>query len=247
MIHNLSEMVLIQGGTFVMGSLDGYIDEKPPHEVEISPFYLDVRVVTNREFQAFIKANPEWSKRNITPDKADKNYLNLWDGDECPEELLEFSVINVSQHAARAFAKWVGKRLPTEAEWEYAASGPERFKWSLGNIFLPEDYVFGLDGGQPRGSIPATHRPNSYGLYDMSGLIWEWTEDRYSADFYKKSGRINPVNRNMNEEWGVLRGGSAYFDDSFFLRVHIRGRNFPVACNEDYGFRCARDVNKSSL
>lgn len=246
MRSELSKMVLIPGGHFIMGSLDGYIDERPLHEVFISPFYLDARVVTNREFQAFVKASPEWSKRNLTSRKVDQNYLNLWDGDECPEEIMDFSVINVSQYAARAFAKWAGKRLPTEAEWEYAAGGRQRFKWSLGNSFVPQDYVFGLDGGQPRGAQPATHPSNSFGLYDMSGLVWEWTEDSYGADFYEKSPPINPINRNRDEEWGVLRGGAAYFDDPVFLRIHIRGRNFPVACNEDYGFRCARDAAPSS-
>jgi formylglycine-generating enzyme required for sulfatase activity len=242
MVIPLSDMVLIPGGTFIMGSTEGNIDEQPPHEVEISPFYLDERVVTNREFQAFILANPEWSKTRITPDKADTNYLNLWDDDYCPEELLDFCVINVSQLGTLAFCKWVGKRLPTEAEWEFAAGGPERFKWSLNNEFRPEDYVFNRDAGQPRGETPASHRPNGYGLYDMSGLVWEWTQDAYSTDFYARSPRVNPVNRRGDEGRFVVRGGSAYFDNPSYLRVHQRGRNAPQACHEDYGFRCARDV-----
>lgn len=243
MVIPLSDLVLIPGGHFIMGTTDGNIDERPPHEVEISPFYLDERVVTNREFQAFVLANPEWSKTRITQAEASRNYLNLWDGDDCPEELLDFCVINVSQLAAIAFCQWVGKRLPTEAEWEFAAGGPERFKWSLSSEFRPEYYVFNRDAGQPRGALPACYPPNGYGLYDMSGLVWEWTQDAYSADFYARSQRNNPVNRESDEGRFVVRGGSAYFDNPSYLRVQMRGRNVPQACNEDYGFRCARDVN----
>jgi formylglycine-generating enzyme len=238
----LSEMALVPGGPFLMGSEGGYIDERPLHEVEIASFHMDVRVVTNREFQEFIGANPQWGKDRVTPGMADQNYLNLWEGNHCPEDLLEHSVINVSQPAAEAFARWAGKRLPTEAEWEYAAGGPERLVWGVSAVFDPRDHVFALDGGQPRGAVPGRHRPNAYGLYDMCGLGWEWTQDRYDDDFYGRSGRTNPVNRNPDAEWSVLRGGSAYFDDPFFLRIHIRGRNAPTACNEDYGFRCAHDV-----
>jgi formylglycine-generating enzyme required for sulfatase activity len=238
----LSEMALISGGAFMMGSEDGYIDERPVHLVEVAAFYLDVRVVTNREFQEFISANSEWRKDNVLPEMADQNFLNLWANDRCPDDLLDYSVINVSQPAAAAFARWAGKRLPTEAEWEYAAGAEDRLVWSVTNKFDQQHHEFGLDGGQPRGSVPAQHRPNGYGLYDMCGLVWEWTQDRYDDDFYQLSERVNPVNRNQSAEWAVLRGGSAYFDDPFFLRIHIRGRNVPAACNEDYGFRCARDA-----
>jgi formylglycine-generating enzyme required for sulfatase activity len=225
-----------------MGSDAGYHDELPLHEVEISPFELDERVVTNREYRLFLQENPEWRKDRITPDRANSDYLNLWIDSACPDELLDHSVINVSQHAAAAFAHWAGKRLPTESEWEYAAGGPDRLLWSVSDRFNPTHHVFGLDGGQPRGAVPAGCPPNAFGLYDMCGLVWEWTQDRYDPEFYARSPRVDPVNADPAAAWGVLRGGAGYFDDPFFLRIHIRGRNDPVACNEDYGFRCARNL-----
>ncbi|MBK8464889.1 MAG: SUMF1/EgtB/PvdO family nonheme iron enzyme [Chloracidobacterium sp.] len=235
-------MSLIPGGMFLMGTEDGYIDERPVHRVELSPFYLDERVVTNREYQEFIVAKPQWQKDQVSSEVADQNYLNLWLDGRCPEELLDHSVINVSQRAAQEFAHWVGKRLPTEAEWEYAAGGLERLKWSIADSFEPQSYAFGQDGSRPCGSPPGQYPQNSFGLFDMCGLVWEWTQDSYETDFYQASEARDPVNRNPKAEWSVLRGGAAFFDDPFFLRIHIRGRNHPTACNEDYGFRCARDV-----
>lgn len=237
-----SEMVLIAAGTFLMGSQERYINEHPIHEVELSAFYMDARVVTNREFQQFIQENPEWSKDRITPEMADQDYLNLWIDGRCPDELLDYSVINVSQVAAEAFARWIGKRLPTEAEWEYAAGGPERYTWSTSNAFDPEQYVCALDGNQPKGALPAQRKPNSWGLFDMCGLGWEWVQDRYEDDYYARSPRCNPLNGSLATEYSVLRGGCAYTDDPFYLRIYIRGRSFPQACHEDYGFRCARDA-----
>lgn len=225
-----------------MGSESGNIDERPVHEVELSPFYMDVRVATNREYQAFVDANPNWRRDRIAPEMADGNYLNLWANDRCPDTLLDHSVINVSQFAAAAFAAWVAKRLPTEAEWELAAGGPSRLEFGVSTQFDVANHVIGLDGGQPRGAVPGQLRPNEFGLHDVCGLGWEWTQDHYDADFYAHSPRKDPVNRSRTAKWSVLRGGSGYFDDPAYLRIYIRGRNVPQACNEDYGFRCARDA-----
>jgi len=243
-VQQMSKAVLVPGGTFKMGSDRGHVDELPIHEVYISTFYMDERVVNNREYQYFIDENPEWHPDNVSFEWVDENYLNLWVTGRCPEELLDHSVINVSRYAALAFAKWVGKRLPTEAEWEYAAGGRERFEYGVAERFDPSNHVTGLDGGRPKGAVPATLRHNSYGLYDVSGLGWEWTQDSYDADWYPRSPRKDPCNTDPNTEWCVLRGSSAYFQDSDFMRIHLRGRNSRRACNEDYGFRCARDLDE---
>ncbi len=236
-----SEMVLIPGGVFTMGSNEGYINEQPKHEVKIRPFFLDVRVVTNSEFQLFVRNNQQFLKTKISRKIADKNYLNQWNEDECPEELLNRSVINVSAYVAEAFAKWVGKRLPTESEWEYAAGGIENYTWGNHSEFEDKNYICFRDGGHPIGFIPKTCPANSFGLFDMSGIGWEWLQDAYEIDYYSKSPFFNPVNMNLSDD-RVLRGGSAYLDNPKYMRIHVRGRNNPTACNEDYGFRCAKDV-----
>lgn len=238
----LSEMKLVKGGVFRMGDDAGHYGEKPVHEVRINDFMADVRVVTNREYGIFLEENPEWRKVNIPFDLADQDYLNLWENGRCPDELLDFSVINISYFAAKAFAEWAGKRLLTEAEWEYAAGGSHQMKWSLGNEFDASKYVFGLDGGQPKGAKPCQFPPNIHGLYDMSGLVWEWVADYYSPNFYEISPFFDPLNREPAAE-RVLRGGSAYFDDGSYLRIAQRGKNLPNACHEDYGFRCAKSID----
>lgn len=238
----LSEMSFIKGGVYQMGDDNGHYGEKPKHEVNINPFLVDIRVVTNREYSEFIDDNPNWEKGKVPYELADNDYLNLWEGGFCPPEIIDFSVINVSYFAAKAFAKWAKKRLLTEAEWEYAAGGSHQLKWSLGNKFEHDKYVFGLDGGQPKGAKPCQFSPNIHGLFDMSGLVWEWVEDYYSVDFYSISPCDNPKNTNRTNE-KCLRGGSAYFDNENYLRTTQRGKNLPNACHEDYGFRCAKDIN----
>lgn len=243
-LENLSPMVLIPCGTYQMGSKRGHVDERPIHDVELPGFYLDKRVVINREFQRFVDENPHWHPHRVSKEWVDDNYLNLWVTGCCPEDLLDHSVINVSWHAAAAFAQWAGKRLPTEAEWEYAAGGPQRFEYGVSSSWSASNHITGLDGGRPRGAVPGTLPPNGFGLYDVSGLGWEWTQDSYGAEWYQHTPRQNPCNRDPDAEWCVLRGSSAYFPDPGFMRIHLRGRNSPRACNEDYGFRCARDMKE---
>lgn len=237
---NQSEMVFISGGTFLMGSDEGNSNEKPIHEVEIKSFYLDRFVVSNRQYKDFVDANPQWRKTNITQTVADEDYLNIWSGNDYPLELADYAVINVSWFAATAYAEWREARLPSEAEWEFAAGGDEHFKWSLGNNFEPQIYCFDISHdpiGFPVGAYPA----NSYGLYEMSGGVWEWARDSYEVDFYKRSPNDNPLN-SVDSHRKSLRGGSGHFDNPSYLRCAVRGSNDPRACHEDYGFRCAADV-----
>ncbi len=234
---NTSGMILIPGGIFLMGSEQGNSNEVPVHEVEVSPFYLDQYVVTNREYREFVLANPQWRKGQAGPPNVDKDYLNLWEGTEYPAELADFSVINVSWYAATAYAEWLSKRLPTEAEWEFAAGGKEHFKWSLGNDFDSRLYSFGYTT-DPVGFRVGSYPPNSYGLYEMSGGVWEWALDSYEVDAYQRGVRDNPLNR-VESGRKSLRGGSCHFDNPSYLRCAVRGSNDPDACHEDYGIRCA--------
>lgn len=235
-----SGMVLIPGGTFQMGSTEGNANEVPVHTVSVQSFYLDECVVTNRQYQRFLLECPQWRKENASPEHVDQDYLNLWDGTNFPVGLDDYAVINVSWHAASHYAAWLGKRLPTEAEWGYAAGGKEHCKWSLGSQFEPGQYWFGITT-DPIGFPVKTRPANSYALYEMSGGVWEWVQDYYDHDFYSRSPLKDPINQNLGPE-RVLRGGSCHFEDLNYLRCDVRGRNLPQACHEDYGFRCAKDV-----
>ena len=115
-------MVLIPAGSFEMGG-DVYEEEQPVHPVHLDAFYMDVYEVTNSQFKAFVDANPLWQKDKIADRFHDGEYLSDWDGTDYPSGMANYPVVFVSWYAAMAYAAWAGKRLPTEAEWEYAARG----------------------------------------------------------------------------------------------------------------------------
>lgn len=240
MSSGVTETVLITGGDFLMGDDGGESDERPKVLVRVQPFLIDVHPVTNVQFHQFLLANAAWRPSVVGRDLAEESYLNLWHGTEFPEHLSDYALINVSWFAARAYAHWVGKRLPTEAEWEFAAGGPEHTRYSLGDAFDPTDYSFAIVD-DPIGFPVKQYRPNGFGLFDMSGGVWEWTQDYYDHDAYAQFDPQRPVN-DVPSDRRTLRGGANTFTDPHFLRCAMRGRNLPAAAHEDYGFRCAVDV-----
>ena len=137
-------MVLITGGEFPMGVKLGQDDEMPLHFANVKPYNIDKYEVTNRQFKEFVNANPQWSKKKIPLKYHDGDYLKHWPKGTYPPRLANHPVVYVSWFAAKAYCKWAGKRLPTEAEWEKAASynllnknmPPNRkFKWNFGDVF----------------------------------------------------------------------------------------------------------------
>ena len=166
-----TEMVRIPAGEFQMGSNE-ITEATPRHTVYLDEFYIDPYEVTNAQFKAFIDANPEWRKDNIPRKYHDGNYLKHWDGNDYPNGRAHHPVVYVSWYAAMAYAKWVGKRLPTEAEWERAARGGiahKRYVW--GNSRDPGRANYGYYGKRTRNV--GSYLPNGYGLYDMGGNVWE--------------------------------------------------------------------------
>ena len=119
------DMVLIPAGTFQMGSDDpaAYDGEQPVHPIHLDAFYMDKYAVTNAQFKAFVDANPDWQKDNIADKFHDGRYLDSWNCNNYPSRKGEHPVVRISWYAAMAYTAWAGKRLPTEAEWEYAARG----------------------------------------------------------------------------------------------------------------------------
>ena len=177
------EMVLIPAGEFQMGSNDGDDDEKPVHSVYVDAFYMDKYEVTNAQFKKFVDTNPQWQKDHIEDRFHDGDYLKYWNGNNYPSEKGNHPVTWVSWYAAMAYAKWTGKRLPTEAEWERAARGGLVVKtYPHGNMITLRDANYGRNVGDTTavGSYPA----NGYGLYDMIGNVWEWCLDEYNTNFY---------------------------------------------------------------
>lgn len=215
---DLTKMVWVEGGTFQMGSNSGESDEKPVHTVTVSGFFMDKYEVTQAEYQRVMGTNPSYFEH--CPD--------------CP-------VDNVTWYEAVEYAKKVGKRLPTEAEWEYAARGGNQ---SRGYQYAGSDNLDAVgwyDGNSGEKTHPVGQKkPNELGLYDMSGNVWEWCADWYDENYYAKSPTINPQGPSSGSI-RVLRGGSGGNLD-YFCRVSVRNW-VPDSCDLiGGGFRCVRDL-----
>jgi iron(II)-dependent oxidoreductase len=213
-----SDMVRIPGGTFTMGSNDGNSDEKPPHQITVNGFWMDVTEVTNTEFKKFVDSSG-YRPRRWSYDSGKPNH----------------PAVNVTWNDTVAYCRWAEKRLPTEAEWEYAAGGPDHLKWSFGNKFESSKYsfnryIFNKSGTEAVGSYPA----NGYGLYDMSGSVWEWVSSLYKPYPYRADdGREDPSASGSR----VLRGGSwDYYASN--LRMAYRFYSDPSSGFDVIGFRC---------
>lgn len=211
-------------------------DEMPTHTVRVDSFYMDCTEVTNRQFNEFVRATGyqaqgEWRK-HIGSDR--------WG----------HPVVNVTWRDADAYARWAGKRLPTEAEWEYAARGGTSHRWfpwgdqpdparanyrhQGENIFAGLWRLFGLRGigTKPVGSYP----PNGYGLSDVSGNVAEWCHDPYEPYPGGQTRERFPA------DWRITRGGSWEAPNAVFVRMTIRGARHANSSKYDLGFRCAKSV-----
>ncbi len=256
-------MVLIPEGDFQMGSNgeNANESEKPIHTVYVDAFYMDEHLVTNAQYMVFIDANPQWGKppdwfgikrnRKTAIDKRyhDGDYLKHWDEKSYPQDKAEHPVTWISWYAARAYAEWVGKRLPTEAEWEKAArAGQNANEYPCGNAINDSkaNYNCNIGDTTPVGQYQA----NRYGLYDMAGNVWEWCLDTYHPRFYTNPihrnpiadvNNLGPVNNQLtsNTIQRVLRGGS-WLDAAQFLRTAYRYKNTPTRTLAGIGFRCVK-------
>jgi iron(II)-dependent oxidoreductase len=225
-----TEMVRIPPGEFIMGD-DSEGDHHPPHRVWVRSFYLDVYEVTNAQYFAFCRA-------------TDRKLPEFWGSQRyrCGPDWPDHPVVGISSRDAEAYAEWVGKRLPTEAEWEYAARGG-----LAGNHYAHGDEIdsttanysrAGTGGTMPVGSYP----PNGFGLYDMSGNVVEWVADRYAADYYANSPAENPTGPETGK-FRVIRGGG-WHSGPYCSRVYFRNGLPANWLDFNVGFRCARTAEE---
>ncbi len=238
-----------------MGSndADSLEHEQPVHTVYVDAFYMDTHEVTNADFQRFVLANPQWQKSRIPRNLHTGYYLSHWDDDNnYPADKANHPVVEVSWYAAVAYAAWAGKRLPTEAEWEYAARGGlagKKYPWGDTIDISHANY-----GNEVRGTTPVGHyAPNGYGLYDMAGNVDEWCLDEYDEGFYASSPAQNPLSGSPDIQtlldnytsaglFHVLRGGS-WDIAAEGVRVSERYSLPPSYTNGGAGFRCAWSVS----
>jgi len=286
----IAPMKNLSGGNFRMGSDTApEADQRPVHQVRLDPFKMDVYQVTNRQFQMFVRETHYettaerhgWSyvfhsQRKMWVRMVDVNwrnpsgsnlYIDLDSG--AMTAMLDLPVVHVSWDDAQSFCSWAKKRLPTEAEWEYAAKGgllDALYPWGNqrqvdGKYFanfwqgrFPDENT-GADGFlglAPVGSFP----PNHYGFFDLGGNVWEWCGDRYVADYYRRCPLDNPpgpsaeegetatvARMSLRKEEGRYVGETMGGIDTVPLRV-IRGGSFLSAENSDAGYRTTARSNQ---
>ncbi len=252
--QRIAGMVLIPAGQFQMGSDDAEAqnDEQPVHTVQVDAFYMDAYEVTNAQFKAFVDANPNWQKDRIANRFHNGNYLKSWNGNNYPSGTAHYPVTHVSWYAAMAYAEWAGKRLPTEAEWEYAArGGVADMKYPWGDTITNREANYDSNAGGTR--AVGRYAANGYGLHDMAGNVWEWCLDEY-GNIFTESPRENPIVggqtlQELSDNFAsipansqrVLRGGS-WLNPARSLRVSARSKSTPRITYDDLGFRCATAV-----
>lgn len=238
----LTEMVIVPGGLYSRGNDKGSRDEKPRHKVTISSFALDIHSVTNEQFVRFLEfMGGEKDVNNNDIIRLRSSRIRRSNGKLMIESgYSKHPVVGVTWYGAVAYAKWVGKRLPREAEWEIAASGGiEDAEYPTGiTIDHTQANFFNSDT-----TAVMSYPPNGYGLYDMVGNVYEWCEDWYAYNYYDISLQ-EPENPTGPQQgvYRVLRGGcwKSLKED---LRCSHRHRNNPGTVNGTYGFRCAADVS----
>jgi len=260
-----SEMVYFEGGSFMMGSDNGTPQEKPAHQVDVKPFKMDKYPVTVAEFRKFIEATKFQTEADRFGDSGVFDFnTSSWTlvpganwqypmGKNAPQAGDNYPVTHVSWNDATAYAVWAGKRLPTEAEWEYAArcggKNNSKFSWGneliqngkyMANVWQGEDLKAsqGADGfalTSPVGSFPET----SCGLSDMGGNVWNWCSDVYVM----YPGNYTPFQ--YNSEAKAIRGGSFFFDQNGESSYSTTGRssNTKETSLFNTGFRCVQDAN----
>ncbi len=208
-------MVLVQGECFEMGDTfeEGKPDEKPTHRVCLSDFWIDKYEVTQKQFGLLMGGNPSRFKGC----------------DNCP-------VDSVSWFKSKAYCSFAGKRLPTEAEWEYAArERGKKVKYGAGKDSITKKEA-NYNGSRP---LPVGgFTPNALGIYDMSGNLREWAGDWYDKDYYNASRLENPKGPGVGQ-LRVLRGGY-WGDDPERLRATVRQPARPGVRHFANGFRCAK-------
>jgi formylglycine-generating enzyme required for sulfatase activity len=214
--------VLINPGSFQMGSATGSSAERPVRTVTLTrAFWLQTTEVTQGQWQAVMGSNPSrFSGCGLT----------------CPVENVHWD--DVQQFLARLNAQDPGKgyRLPTEAEWEYAARAGTTGDYG-GNGVL-NDMGWYVDNSGARTHPVGEKRPNAWGLYDLHGNVWEWVEDWYDADYYGRGVDTAPPGPSEGTR-RVLRGGT-WDSTPLNARSATRDHNTPVARRDNFGFRLAR-------
>ncbi len=236
------EMVLLPAGEFVMGDDDGADDERPAHRVRVGPFYMDRYEVTQKAYTEVMGTNPSKSKGPSRPVErlswyAAIKYCNARSQRDGLRPCYDLQALACDFGAD-------GYRLPTEAEWEYACRAGAAGRYSFGSDPRPLARHAWFKANADKATHPVGQkRPNSWGLYDMHGNVWEWCNDWYDEGRYRQGQEKDPRGPASGQE-RVLRGGSfrSTAERCRSASRHSETPGFADVCfgYEAYGFRCVR-------
>ena len=211
--------------------------------IKIAAFYMDEYAVTNMEFLLFVKANPQWRRSKVNRLFADENYLKHWESDfvigDSQKAIHNSPVVFVSWFAAKAYCSWKQKRLPTVSEWELAGKAAPKNKI---NMPLTEYVLEWYRKPNPKilPNVKSTYC-NTYGLYDMHGLVWEWTFN-FNSFLSKGDSRTSEE----DEKKAFCAAASINVNDradyAAYLRFGYRGSLKGNYCIANLGFRCAKNI-----
>jgi sulfatase modifying factor 1 len=232
-----AKMATINGGTFV--PLYGSTDKKP---VKVGAFKLDVYPVTNAQYLAFVKKYPAYSRSKMKGLFADKSYLSQWESDFSygKNNLSNAPITNVSWFAAKKYCECLGKRLPSMDEWEYVAMADEkrvdaRTKEEF-NKYIMSWYEKPKAYANPVGQT----FKNYWGVYDMHGLVWEWTSDFNSIFLSGESRKDKDTDKSLFCGSGSVNA-TDLMNYAAFMRYAFRGSLKANYTTKNLGFRCAKD------
>jgi sulfatase modifying factor 1 len=253
----LPSLARIPAGEFLMGAADADPAERPVHRVHVSEFFIGRFAVTHDEYARFVRSAgyPPPALRSlplVARSGREQQFRDLavayeWELDRPPTGRGTHPVVLVAYEDASAYCRWLSEevgrtvRLPTEAEWEKAARGGLDGRYPWGDRFDPAQCNFlsqpalkAQRGTRPVGVFP----PNGYGLYDVSGNVWEWVSDWYAADYYS-AGELRDPRGPETGAFRLVRGGSWVNTDPDMLRCAYRHRVPPDTYTHSIGFRIA--------
>lgn len=216
-------------------------------DVTVPAFMIDEHPVTHQHFLAFVVANPSWRRSNVSRLFADAQYLLDWESDTNLGSKVNPSapVTQISWFAARAYAKWVGKRLPTLDEWEIVAMADQHKKDARQDSLFITHILSWYERPNTASMSVKKSEPNVHGVYDLNALVWEWTEDFNSVLITGESRNDKGSNNTL-----FCGGGSVGVADlmnyAAFMRFAFRGSLKPTYSIKNLGFRCVKDIPPSA-
>ena len=232
-------MVLVEGGSYI--PLYG----KAKNPINVANFKIDVYPVTNANYLLFVEKNPKWRKSNVKKIFAEETYLNTWSNDTTLNKAMSPNgpVTNVSWFAANAYCECNGARLPTIDEWEYVAMSDETLKDARKKVSYNQYILDWYEKNNTYKNDIGTTYKNKWGVFDMHGLVWEWTSD-FNSILISGENRGDPSNdKNLFCGSGSL-GANDLMNYAAFMRYAFRSSMKANYSVQNLGFRCARSETK---